>query len=87
MTESNAVGVVILVPIIVGILEVLKRTGLPSRFIPLTSLLIGVAAGVIDAATRPGATPQSISVGVLQGAILGLSAVGLYSGTQATMGR
>ncbi|MBA4550116.1 hypothetical protein H1R82_13205 [Thermoactinomyces intermedius] len=62
-----------LIPIILGVCEVLKQLGLPNRWAPLASLALGVVAGVFF-------LPGSILEGVLQGLVLGLSASGLYSG-------
>ena len=41
MEQLNVYGVA-LVPVIVGLSELLKRAGLPSRFIPLVSLVLGI---------------------------------------------
>ncbi|MFD1444341.1 hypothetical protein [Thermoactinomyces vulgaris] len=62
-----------LIPIILGVCEVLKQLGLPNRWAPLASLALGVVAGVFF-------LPGNILEGVLQGLVLGLSASGLYSG-------
>jgi hypothetical protein len=70
---------VLLTPLIVGLVEVAKRAGLPSRFAPLLALALGM--GVIGAvAVRPEASRV-----LLWGIALGLSACGLYSGGRALM--
>jgi len=69
---------VALVGLIVGLVEVLKRTGFPKRFLPLSSLIFGVAAGVFYV------HPTDLKVGVIVGLMMGLSASGLYSGTKNT---
>jgi hypothetical protein len=70
---------VLLAPVIVGLVEVAKRAGLPSRFAPLLALALGV--GVVGAVA---ARPDAARV-LLWGAALGLSACGLYSGGRALM--
>jgi hypothetical protein len=62
-----------LIPVILGLCELVKQVGLPSRWVPLVSLVLGVVFGAFF-------LQGSISVRVLQGVVLGLSASGLYSG-------
>lgn len=64
-----------LVPVTIGLVEVVKVTGLPDRFAPISSILIGVALGIL-------VLPTLIDA-ILGGVIVGLSASGLYSGTRA----
>lgn len=67
-----------LVPVIIGVIAVFKSAGLPKRFAPLASLLLGIGGVFL--------LPYEVSVGVqiLIGIGTGLSASGLYSGTKAT---
>lgn len=67
---------VLIVPLIVGLVAVAKRTGVPARALPLLSLGLGVGAGVLYASNG------DIKQGALVGAMLGLSASGLYSGAK-----
>ena len=60
-----------LVPIIMGLIELLKRVGIPKRYTPLFAVLIGIA-------------PDDPKKAVLLGIVLGLSSIGLYSGTKNT---
>jgi hypothetical protein len=62
-----------LVPIIVGIVEALKTAGLPSKYAPVVSLMLGVLATV-------SVFGNSIVWEVMNGLLVGLSASGLYSG-------
>lgn len=64
-----------LVPVLVGLVAVLKKLGLASRLLPLTALLLGT--GMIFLFDY---NPKW-----LEGVVLGLSAVGLYSGTKNTV--
>ncbi|SDX44783.1 hypothetical protein SAMN05444487_11814 [Marininema mesophilum] len=66
----------VLVSVIIGLVEMLKQVGLPKRLSPLVSLTLGIVAGFFYLA------PGELSVGILQGIIMGLSATGLYSGTK-----
>lgn len=68
----------ILVPVVVGVTQVVKMSGLPTQWIPLTSLVLGVlGAFLIGGWAFSGAV-------VLQGIIAGLSASGLWSGVKTT---
>ena len=67
-----------IVPLIVGLVELVKKLGLPSKFCPVVSVILGVIIGLVYI------SPDDVAKGVLVGASLGLSAVGLYSGTKNT---
>lgn len=69
---------VAVVPVIIGGVEIAKRLGLPSKFSPVLATALGVAIGIVYV------SPTDIAKGILVGASLGLSAVGLYSGTKNT---
>lgn len=65
----------ILVPILIGVLEVIKRSEIiNSKSIPIVSLILGVLLGIVFSGF-------DIKDGILAGLFIGLSAVGLYSGT------
>lgn len=72
---------VAIVGVIIGLVEVLKRTGLPKKFLPLASLVFGVLAGIFYV------SPNDFKSGILIGIMLGLSSCGLYSGTKNTIER
>lgn len=67
-----------IVPLIVGLVELVKKLGLPSKFCPVVSVILGIIIGLVYI------SPDDVAKGVLVGASLGLSAVGLYSGTKNT---
>lgn len=69
---------VAIIPLIVGVVELLKQLGLPSKFAALASVVLGIVIGVVYV------SPDSITQAILVGASLGLSACGLYSGTKNT---
>jgi len=67
-----------LVPVMVGLNELLKRTGIPSRFIPATSMAMGYFFSFYYLASG------DFKKGLLYGTILGLSSIGLFSGAKNT---
>jgi hypothetical protein len=73
MTEPMLYGIFI-VPAIIGLAQVAKDTGLPSRFTPLITVFLGVAAGL--AQFEQGKLPWLPSIAL--GIVFGLSACGLY---------
>lgn len=71
---------VVLIPLIIGLVQVLKYFGFRKKwFLPMASLIFGVLAGVIYV------YPHDIKAGVLVGLMMGLSASGLYSGGKAVL--
>lgn len=68
---------VMLIPLIVGLVEVLKYFGISKRFLPICSLVFGVLLGVFYI------YPHDIKGGVLVGLMMGLSASGMYSSGKA----
>lgn len=79
MVEELYVYGFALVPVIVGMVELLKRAGMPKRYSPVASIVFGLIAGFYYLA--PGDPPRAVFFGL----VAGLSAVGLYSGTKNTM--
>lgn len=67
----------VLIPILIGLLEAIKRTGFNSKFIPILSIALGILIGIVYSGF-------DIKEGVLSGLFIGLSAVGLYSGVKHT---
>lgn len=80
MEELSIYGIA-LVPVIVGLLEFLKRFGVPKQFIPLLSMVLGIFMGFFYLA--PGDTPRALLLGI----VLGLASIGLFSGTKNTLQR
>jgi hypothetical protein len=85
MNTTNTLMSTAMVPLIIGVIHVLKSSGLPSRFAPLAALAIGTGASLLCAwqtasPGRPVAWAQAITLGLTWG----LAAVGLYeSGSTA----
>ncbi|MGE5396392.1 MAG: hypothetical protein ACM3MK_02510 [Chitinophagales bacterium] len=67
----------VVIPVINGLVEVAKRAGLNNRYCPIVAIVLGLMAGI---GLRDPA--QNIAIGILEGLILGLSAVGMYSGAR-----
>lgn len=67
-----------LVAVIIGLVSTAKMSGLPTKYAPLLSLLIGVVFAFIFPLDNIGKT-------ILLGIVQGLSASGLYSGAKATI--
>jgi len=61
-----------LVPIIVGISQVVKNTGFPSKFIPLLNLVLGIGLTFLSF------DGLAWHEQVIQGLMVGLSACGIY---------
>jgi hypothetical protein len=68
----------ILIAFTVGIVEVLKRSKVPSRFLPVCALAVGVCLSILAI----GVTTDS----VLNGLAVGLSSMGLFTGVKKTIG-
>ncbi len=67
----------VLIPVVLGLVEVFKRLGLPSQWAPLASLTLGLIAGFFYIA------PEDPGAAVLSGLVVGLSAMGLWSGPKS----
>jgi hypothetical protein len=78
MLNTTLYGIVV-VPAILGVVQVVKQAGLPGKLSPIAALLLGLLAGLGQAATGHLDWPTAIAAGVA----LGLSASGLYSGAVA----
>lgn len=78
-----AVAGVGLVPLIIGLVALLKQSGLEARWAGLVAFVTGVVTVEVGAAARVitsagGATMDPFTAGVV-GAAVGLAAAGLYS--------
>ncbi|HPU01153.1 MAG: hypothetical protein GX890_08065 [Firmicutes bacterium] len=78
MDQLTVYGIA-LVPVIIGLAELLKRFGLPTRLIPLAALALGQFFAFFYLA--PGEPKKAIFFGT----VLGLSAIGLFSGAKNTL--
>lgn len=77
--EGFSVYGIALVPVILAVVELLKRVGIPKKFSPLVALILGILCGFYYLA--PGEPSKAVFLGV----VAGLSAIGLFSGTKNTL--
>lgn len=68
-----------LIPLIIGLVEVVKQIGLPKKYSALVSLVFGITLGILYIA------PGDALKGILLGTAMGLGASGLYSTTKNTV--
>lgn len=68
-----------IIPLIVGIVSLFTTIGLPKKFAPIVAVVLGILIGVFYIA------PGDVLKGILVGIAVGLSSVGLYSGTKNTV--
>ena len=72
------VPLVALVPVVIGVVAVIRKTfEMPVRFAPITSLILGT----IGAVAFNGFTVTAVVAGI----VTGLVSCGLYSGTKTTV--
>ena len=69
------------VALIIGLAELIKRAGCPTRYIPVIDLALGILSGITIYGYTMG---YGIINGILVGIALGLSACGLFSGLKNT---
>jgi hypothetical protein len=72
---------IVIIAVIIGLVEIATRAGMPKRFSPAVSIVLGVIGGVVYIA------PGDPKTGVIVGIIMGLTSVGLYSGTKNTLNK
>ncbi|WP_338749229.1 hypothetical protein [Bacillus sp. FJAT-52991] len=65
----------VIIPLILGMVELLKRAGFPTKYSPIVAVFLGILFGVFY-------LDQGVKQGIIIGLILGLSATGLYSGSK-----
>ena len=75
--EVIAINYGVLVAVVIGLVEVAKRIGVPEKFAPVFSVILGLGLSFLGFV----ANPDLVST-IVGGIIIGLSAVGLYSGTK-----
>lgn len=65
--------IALFIPLTTALTEVVKRVGLPIKYIPILSIIIGISFAILS-----GLSPTLIN-NVIMGLIIGLSASGLFS--------
>lgn len=66
-------------PLILGIVELMKKLGLPGKFSGLVATILGIVIGILYL------YPENVLQGILVGMSVGLTASGLYSTTKNTV--
>jgi hypothetical protein len=66
---------VILVPVVIGLVQALKKAGLNTRYAPLVAMIFGVLGTWV--------LNDFAIIDTIQGLVVGLTASGLWSGTKA----
>lgn len=79
--EAIQVTDVVLIAVIIGLVEVASRVGLPKKAAPAVSIALGIAGGIVYI------SPGDPKTGIIAGIIIGLSSIGLYSGAKNTIGK
>lgn len=84
MTEAIAAALVF-APLVMGIVELGKRSGIPDRLAPIFALISGIAMALLVAWSRVVDELRFANLGlvILTGIVAGLSAAGVYSGVKA----
>lgn len=70
-------------PIAIGIVELLKQAILPARWAGIAALIVGIVSGITIRLCGIG--DGALPLAALTGAVAGLSAAGVWSGTKAAM--
>ncbi|HLU22476.1 hypothetical protein [Lederbergia graminis] len=70
---------VMIIPLIIGLVELCKKVGVKTRWLPVIALGLGIIIGIVYIADF------NLKQGILVGTMLGLSASGLYSGSKNMM--
>jgi Kef-type K+ transport system membrane component KefB len=78
MEAINVYGIA-LVPVVLAMVELLKRAGIPKKLSPIVSIVLGILAGFYYLA------PDDPKKAIFLGLVVGLSAIGLFSGTKNTI--
>ncbi|MCI3925165.1 hypothetical protein MO973_33640 [Paenibacillus sp. TRM 82003] len=70
-----------LIPIIIALVGIAQRAGVGARLLPALSLSLGLIGGFVYVA------PEDPRQAALVGVVMGLSAIGAYSGVKNTVER
>jgi hypothetical protein len=70
-----------LIPIVVAIVGIISALGIPSKYLPICSIILGVLIGVVYVA------PEAPQQAILSGIVIGLSAIGVHSGVKNTINK
>ena len=65
--------------VVPGVVEVLKRAGIPTRFAGVAAIVVATMMIALSDLARSGSDIASVAGWVLRGVVTGLAASGLYS--------
>ena len=81
-----AVVLALTVPVVIGLVEVVKRAvGLSDRFAPVLALIVGIGVTVLASYAGSITPPLTASQSAFYGLVAGLASSGLYSGWKASI--
>lgn len=66
-----------LVPVVIGLVEVVKLVKVPDRYLPIAAIILGILGNLVITGTT--------GFSIIGGIVIGLLAVGLFSGTRSTI--
>lgn len=69
-------------PLVMGIVEVAKRSGFPHRYAALLALILGLAGGIGFGFPNPDISPTTA---IVQGLLVGLGASGAWDSGKAAL--
>lgn len=81
MTYLDLIVYSLALPLTIAVVQVLKEAGISTRYAGLAALATGIAAGLLVRLSGVGS--GSLALAALTGAVAGLSAAGVWSGTRA----
>jgi hypothetical protein len=81
VTDLDLVVFSLALPLTVAVVQILKEAAMPTRYAGLAALATGVAAGLL--VRLSGIGTGTLALAALTGAVAGLSAAGVWSGTRA----
>jgi hypothetical protein len=81
MTTNEILYGVLVVPAVIGLVQVAKDVGMPARLAPALAVALGILAGLAEYSSSHYAWIQPTVIGIA----LGLSAVGLYSTSTSSL--
>jgi hypothetical protein len=68
----------VVIAVLIGLGQIAKQLGLPTKYIPVMNLVLGVAVGLLGGL----GTDFTILEQIISGAVVGLTASGLYDQTK-----
>lgn len=82
MDIKNLLTPAMQVALIIGLAELAKKSGLPTKWIPVLDVVLGMISGICVFGLYMG---MGITEGLILGLTMGLTACGLFSGVKNTV--